>query len=365
MNIDRRRFVGAGAGMAAALATSRVHAWTFDPRPAAWRRFELVTTLDLDTKGRAAQAWIPLQGVRDADWVRPLGQSWKTNASTAEVHRQTPYGVEFLHLAWAGSADRATVEVVSSAETKDRRVSVSTPSRAAPLSEDERRLYTAATESIPTDGIVRDMARRIAGDARSDLDKARAVYEWVVENTFRDGATRGCGVGDITAMLKSGYLGGKCADLNALYVGLVRALGVPARDVYEIRVAPSAFGYKSLGANSDLVTKAQHCRSETYVEGIGWVPTDPADVRKVALEEPPGKLPLADEKVDAARRTLFGAWEGNWLPYNVGHDVKLPGSAEARQNFLMYPEAEIAGVRLDCLDPDGFRYTVRAREITA
>ena len=42
----------------------------------------------------------------------------------------------------------------------------------------------------------------------------------------------------------------------------------------------------------------------------GWVPVDPADVRKVALEEPPGNLPLADAgKVDAARHTLFGAWE--------------------------------------------------------
>ena len=38
-------------------------------------------------------------------------------------------------------------------------------------------------------------------------------------------------------MLETGNLSGKCADLNALYVGLCRAVGVPARDVYGVRVA--------------------------------------------------------------------------------------------------------------------------------
>jgi transglutaminase-like putative cysteine protease len=127
--------------------------------------------------------------------------------------------------------------------------------------------------------------------------------------------TRGCGVGDIASMLKAGDLGGKCADLNALYVGA----GLPARDIYGIRVAPS--GYKSLGAGSEVVSKAQHCRAEVFLTGFGWVPVDPADVRKVVLEEPPGQLALNDPKVEAARRTLFGAWETNWLAYNFGHDI--------------------------------------------
>jgi hypothetical protein len=31
------------------------------------------------------------------------------------------------------------------------------------------------------------------------------------------------------------------------------------------------------------------------------VPVDPADVRKVVLEEPPGNLPVSDERVTLAR----------------------------------------------------------------
>ena len=49
-----------------------------------------------------------------------------------------------------------------------------------------------------------------------------------------------------------------------------------------------------LGAGSEVVTKAQHCRAEVYLAGFGSVPVDPADVRRVALEEPPGNLPISD-----------------------------------------------------------------------
>ncbi len=59
-------------------------------------------------------------------------------------------------------------------------------------------------------------------------------------------------------MLESGTLGGKCADLNALFVGLLRASDIPARDIYGVRVAPSKFGYKSL-APIPTSSQGQHC----------------------------------------------------------------------------------------------------------
>jgi transglutaminase-like putative cysteine protease len=219
------------------------------------------------------------------------------------------------------------------------------------------------TDLLPTDGIVKQTADEIVRGARSDLDKARAIYEWIVDNTFRDPKTRGCGLGDIKFMLESKNLGGKCADLNALFVGLARAAGIPARDVYGIRVADSALGYKSLGKSGDI-TKAQHCRAECYLAGYGWVPVDPADVRKVVLEEGGGK-PLQDPMVTAARRRLFGSWEMNWLAYNTAHDLVLPDAARGKVPFFMYPQAETGEGRLDCLDPEHFKYQIGARELAA
>jgi transglutaminase-like putative cysteine protease len=164
-------------------------------------------------------------------------------------------------------------------------------------------------------------------------------------------------------MLATQTLGGKCADINGLFVALARASGIPARDVYGIRVADSQRGYKALGRSGDI-TKAQHCRAEFFAEGHGWIPVDPGDVRKVILEEPPGNLPVTDAKVLAARNFLFGDWEMNWMAYNYGHDVALPGSTKGPVGFLMYPQGETADGLLDCLDPANFQYSISSREVS-
>ena len=260
---------------------------------------------------------------------------------------------------------KPVLTLTSRIATRDYAVDLSAPARAPKANPAELHYFLRPTKLLPTDGIVKETAEEITSGARTDVEKARAIYEWIVENTFRDPKTRGCGVGDIRFMLESKDLGGKCADLNALYVGLARAAGLPARDVYGIRVAKSQLGYKSLGAASENVTKSQHCRAEVHLAAYGWVPVDPADVRKVVLEEPPGNRPLDDDMVAKARARLFGSWEMNWMAYNFAHDVALPGSSGAPVGFLMYPQAETADGRLDCLDPDKFKYEITSKEITA
>ncbi|MET3794111.1 transglutaminase-like putative cysteine protease [Aquamicrobium terrae] len=367
MRIDRRDFLKAGAAASAAMllpATARANS-AFAPKPGNWRRFEVVTRLEIAEPQGRTQAWIPLPSVNEADWFRSENSEWTTNAGRAQLAREPKYGADMLHVEWEDGEKAPVVEVVSRIATRDRAVDLSAPGSPPPLTPTEQALYTAGTDLIPVDGIVLETAQKITAGANTDLDRARAIYDWVVDNTFRDASVRGCGIGDIAAMLESGNLGGKCADLNALYVGLARAAGLPARDVYGIRVAPSQFGYASLGAKNEVITKAQHCRAEVYLDGHGWVPVDPADVRKVVLEEPPGNLAADDAKVVAAREALFGAWETNWLAYNMAHDVSLPGAAGPKLGFLMYPQAETASLRLDCLDPDRFRYAITARELMA
>jgi len=99
--------------------------------------------------------------------------------------------------------------------------------------------------------------------------------------------------------------------MRALYVGLARAAGLPARDVYGIRVADSRFGYKSLGKRGDI-GKARHCRAEV------------------------------------------------WL---TAHDMPLPGLRKVAVPFLMYPQAETAAGMLDSLDPATFSYRIASKDI--
>jgi transglutaminase-like putative cysteine protease len=333
----------------------------FMPTPKGWRTFELTTRLEPTF---ADKAWIPLPTFKADDWQRPGNVTWTGNARVAERVSDPKYGAEMLRVEWASDQQNPVIEVTTQVQAQNRALKPG-QGTAPVLSDDERKFNLSATDLLPVDGLVKETADGIVRGKDKDVDKARALYEWVVENTFRNPKTKGCGVGDVSWMLKTGNLNGKCADLNALYVAMARSVGLPARDVYGIRVVSSQFGYKSLGAGSEIVTKAQHCRAEVWLEGSGWTPVDPADVRKVVLEEPPANLALSDLKVLAARKTLFGAWEGNWLAFNTAHDVKLPGSDEPPLPFLMYPQAADKSGLIDSLDPDAFKYKITARELIA
>jgi transglutaminase-like putative cysteine protease len=335
----------------------------FDPRPGAWRTFEITTRVEIDLPSGASRAWVPVPSI-ESDYQKVIGHRWSGNGA-ARLVRDERYGAAMVMAEWPSSAKVPMLEVTSTFSTRNRATDFARRDATLKADPATARFYTAPTELIQTDGIVQQTAAEITRGKRSDMDKAHAIYEWIVENTQRDPKTRGCGIGDVKSMLETGNLKGKCADLNALYVGLARAAGLPARDVYGVRVAKSEFGYRSLGAGSPNITRAQHCRAEVFLTGYGWVPVDPADVRKVVLEEKPQPTTLADALVPPVRRKLFGAWEGNWLAYNDAHDVKLPGSDGPAIGFLMYPQAETGKERLDSLDPDNFKYSISAREIRA
>ena len=358
--MDRRAFLRTTALASAAPFARLPKVWAASTADNRWRGFEVTTRVEILSPSGVTRAWIPLPLVEETDYHKSLGRSWSGNAASANAVRDPRYGADFVVAEWPAGAT-PVLEVVSRIATRDRQVDLNAPGGAPAESPTVLRRYLEPTELIRTDGIVEATAREITKTAGTDVEKARALYEWIVENTFRDAKVRGCGLGDIKTMLETKNLGGKCADLNALFVGFARSLGIPAREVYGIRVADSA-DFKSLGRSGDI-TKAQHCRAEFYAAGRGWVPVDPADVRKVVLEEKAGGLPLDDPQVVKARAKLFGAWEMNWLAYNYAHDLALPGSTGVPVAFLMYPQAETGAVRLDCLDPDTFRYTIKSREI--
>ena len=368
--MDRRNFLKTSAALPAAATLSSLPAiaraqnspWADGTR---WRSFEVVTRIEVAKPEGTSRVWLPLPLAADTDWFKTLNNSWTGNATNTKIVPHSRFDTALLFAEWQPGMEQPYVEVVSRFATRDRAVDLANPGKVEPVEKAVLARYLEANEHIPTDGIVRDTALTATKGARGDVEKARAIYEWIVDNTYRDAKTRGCGIGDIKGMLESGNLGGKCADLNALFVGLARSVGIPARDVYGIRVAPSQWGYKSLGAGSSNITGAQHCRAEFYTAALGWVPVDPADVRKVVLEEPPGNLPAGDNKVKLVRAKLFGAWEMNWLAYNYAQEVILPSGRGAKVNFLMYPQCETASGRKDSLDPDSFKYQISAREISA
>lgn len=335
----------------------------FAPQSGAWRTFDVTTRIDLLQPQLPTRVWLPVPSV-NSDYQRSIGNSYSSNGAAQFTH-DASQGAKMLYVDFSGHTEQAFVSLTSRVQTQSRAVDWSQKTASAE-SPDTLRHYTRATQLIPTDGIVHSTALSATRGARNDVQKAHAIYDWIVANTYREPKVRGCGDGDIKTMLETGDLGGKCADLNALFVGLCRSVGLPARDVYGIRLVASAFGYKELSGNPASLKGAQHCRSEVYLQGYGWVAMDPADVAKVMRLETADWIKNTVHPVVApVNQALFGGWEGNWMAYNTAHDVVLPHAKGEALGFFMYPTAENASGRFDPYAPDDFKYQITAREVTA
>ena len=253
MTTIRRSFLKntAAAAMAAALPTlnfaqAPASRSNFAPQSGNWRTFEVTTRVDIPKPEGVTHAWLPIPSV-NSDYQRSLENSFSSNG-TARLTQDGQDGAKMLYLEFPASEARPFVELTSRVQTQGRAMDWSQKTAKAEAA-DTLRYFTRATTLIPTDGIVRKTALYATQGAKTDVEKTQKLYDWIVANTYREPKVRGCGEGDIKTMLETGHLGGKCADLNALFVGLCRSVGVPARDVYGVRLAPSAFGYKELSGN--------------------------------------------------------------------------------------------------------------------
>ena len=335
---------------------------TFDPKPGTWRNFEVVTTVQLRDPLADATIWVPVPTV-NTPWQRSLSSETSGNAEQTAIEVDSKSGDRFAVAQFKADTPSPSLQVTSRVQTMDRAVDWKSPQDSRESTAKLRR-WVQPSALVPTDGIVRKTALQITKGAHTDVDKVHRIYDWIIVSTYREPKVRGCGIGDIKALLETGDLGGKCADINGLFVGLCRAAGIPARDAYGLRLAPSAFGYKELGSNPASLKGAQHCRSEVYLQKYGWVAMDPADVDKVMRQETAEWIKDAGHPlVVPVRKALFGGWEGNWMAYNTAVDVTLPRATGGSLPFLMYPQAQSGAKRYDSYDPDNFKYTITAHEI--
>jgi transglutaminase-like putative cysteine protease len=360
--MKRREFLQSTSTVCVGLVLSKTLPLYADSAEAAWRTFEVTTRVEVLKPSGVTHIWLPAALIRETPYQKTLSNRFHTDGGAGKLTENKQDALGIVSATYPENA-KPILTLTSRVSLKRYAVDLSAPAHPGRASRAELDYFLQPSKHVPTDGIVKETALKAIQGASTEIDKARAIYDWVVENTFRDPKVRGCGRGDIRFMLESGDLGGKCADLNALCVGLSRSVGLPARHVYGLRIAKSDLGYKSLGLATEKATKGQHCRVEVYLKEHGWIPMDPADVRKVVLEEPPGNLNLQDEVVSKTRARLFGSWEMNWMGYNYAHDVVLPGSSGQPVVYFMYPHAETAFGRVDPFDPDSFKYEITVREI--
>jgi transglutaminase-like putative cysteine protease len=269
------------------------------------------------------------------------------NYSSHGVYKEKEFGNSVLYAEWKNSTKERTLTYTFKVRRKEV-VRRDFPKDEPPLSQEEFTKYLIATSLSPTGGRVKEVAEKITKGKKTTLAKARAIYDWIVDNMYRDPQIKGCGMGEVEKLLES--LGGKCGDIHSVYVALARSVGVPSREIFGIRI-PN-------GKEGDM-TKAQHCWAEFFLPGYGWVPIDPSDVRKIMLEK---NLRLGEEK--EYREYYFGAWDENRIFYGIGRDLILnPPQKDGRLNYFMYPYAEADGKALDDLFGFNLGYTITFKEL--
>ena len=320
--------------------------------PSDWRTYEITTTINLKGRSGPLKLWLPLPLNQDTLYQRTLGHSWAGNPANAGMRRLPDGNLEVFHCEWPDSSE-ARLQLTTLVTTADRHFDV-TKRTIAPDREDILRSNLQASQLIPNDGLAFQLGERIIGRIKDPVAQAKAIYDWVVDNTVYDPSLDGCGTGDVRRQLISGQYGGRSADINGLFVAICRAVGIPARCVYGLRTGSSRL-FRSLGVSGDDVSRGQHVRAEFYIPGYGWIPVDPSDVRRaISLEV----LSDRDSKLISLRKVLFGVWEMNWIAFNVGTDIVLPGQ-NASIPFLLHPQFEFAGSRREAAPP----YSIRSRQV--
>ncbi len=222
--MQRRRFLSLGAcALPASLLTSSLLPVQANASPRAasphdaadgWHTFELTTQVDLPASaagGGPARVWLPVATSPGGGYQQALGTRWEAPGAKAElrmVRGAAGVGVPMLAVAWPDATQARTVTLVNTFATRDRRVDLSQPPSADAPKEAPAvlRQYLQPTTLQPTDGLVRETAEKITRGQQGDVEKARAIYEWIVDNCRREGSVRGCGTGDVRYMLTTGNL---------------------------------------------------------------------------------------------------------------------------------------------------------------
>ncbi len=292
-------------------------------------------TVDAPADNADTKLWVPLpvsdkfQAIED---VKVEG-----NFAHQGVYKEKTTGHSIVYADWSTAPTEQRRLTLSFKVTTHKRVNRDFTDNGSPVPSNLKQ-FIKNEALVPTGGRVKNISDKVVAGKVKISEKARAVYDWVVDNTCRDPGVQGCGVGDVEQTLDK--KGGKCVDISSVFISVARAAGIPAREVFGIRLG------KEDGV-SDM-TKGHHCWVEYYVPGAGWVPADPADVRKAILEKK-----LENDPAEAAkyREYFFNAVD----PYRVavatgGRAVTLnPPQKGGPLNYFMYPYAEVDGKPLEWL----------------
>lgn len=295
----------------ACLARGEEHA----PRSRSLTLTYQATVRDVPEGAKALDLWLPFP---QTDRNQTIHRVTVETPGAWTVGREARFGNQSVHVRARSPQGPLTVTLTIEATRKENGGS------AEPLGDGERAFYLRPEPLVPLDGPVRRLAEEATRDAKTEADKARAIYERVTQTMRYDKTGIGWGRGD--ALFACDAKRGNCTDFHALIIGMARSAGIPAR---------FAIGLPLPEARGSGTIPGYHCWAELYVDGQGWVPVDSSEAAK-----------------NPARRDYFyGHHDENRIELSRGRHLTLePAQHGAPLNFFVYPYAEVDGTPHEAID---------------
>lgn len=261
--------------------------------------------------------YVPLapSGADQSVLTRDIRSSDPALLERATISREAVYGNEY----WALEVDEAreqpsqlTFDYKILRRTQD--VSRWPEAIDASYQPNEKRgleLYLKADRRVPIEGeLVQKLRSELPKSADTPVKKAKAIYDYVVDNMEYKKVGKGWGNGDTLWACTEKY--GNCTDFHALFTSMARAEGIPTR--FEI-----GFPIPQDKPAGDI--GGYHCWIEAYLPQVAWLPIDASEAKKHPEQ----------------RALLFGTQPADRIVFSNGRDLVLGDMPGNPINFFIYP----------------------------
>ncbi|MDY0111200.1 MAG: transglutaminase-like domain-containing protein [Candidatus Krumholzibacteria bacterium] len=268
-------------------------------------RFEFRYQATLPAFDGDARCWIPLAASDRFQTVtiRSIDAPGEQTVLTDRAHGNQ---VLFIELSAADSG--RSLEIVYDVTRHEKSAYADDPVAA--------RRYLQPERLVPDDAVIRATAEAVVAEHDDDLMRARALYDHVMDEMSYKKYGEGWGQGN--AVFACNVLHGNCTDYHSYFIGLARAVGIPAR---------FAIGAAIPSERRDGGTDGYHCWAEFYADGRWW----PVDISEA-------------DKFSALSMYFFGHHPANRFELSQGRDLEVePSPASGPINFLAYPLLEVEG----------------------
>ena len=266
-------------------------------------RFRFHYEVTLPEIGEAARVWIP---VPQSDIWQTIDNVVITSPVAYQYVKDSKYGNKVIYMEVSPNESGKKITL----EYDVRRLEKNPYEEEGSVAE-----YLNPSLLMPVGDRFQVLADSIIGarGANGDIMKARALYDYIIDNMkYIKAGTYGTG----DAVYACDALTGNCTEFHSLFISLARSANIPAR---------FAVGAGIPSDRDEGGIDGYHCWAEFYAEGKWW----PVDISEA-------------NKYTALATYYFGRHPANRIEFTRGRDLILePGPVGGSINFMAYPVMEI------------------------